>query len=149
MKLTILGATGSIGVSTLDVVARHPDRFEVVALTGHSQGGALAAQCRQFQPAYAVVGSATAAQQLAGMLRDAGVRTEVQYGADALAGVASLPEVDAVMAAIVGAAGLPPDAGCGADRQAHPAGQQGGVWSCAGARVHERGRFSWRHAVAD
>jgi 1-deoxy-D-xylulose-5-phosphate reductoisomerase len=108
MKLTILGATGSIGVSTLDVVARHPDRFEVVALTGHSQVDALAAQCRQFQPAYAVVGSATAAQQLAGMLRDAGVRTEVQYGADALAGVASLPEVDAVMAAIVGAAGLPP-----------------------------------------
>jgi len=108
MKLTILGATGSIGASTLDVVARHPDRFEVVALTGHSQVDALAAQCRQFQPAYAVVGSATAAQQLAGMLRDAGVRTEVQYGADALAGVASLPEVDAVMAAIVGAAGLPP-----------------------------------------
>ncbi len=106
--MTILGATGSIGVSTLDVVARHPDRFEVVALTGHSQVDALAAQCRQFQPAYAVVGSATAAQQLAGMLRDAGVRTEVQYGADALAGVASLPEVDAVMAAIVGAAGLPP-----------------------------------------
>ena len=108
MKLTILGATGSIGASTLDVVARHPDRFEVVALTGHGQVDALAAQCRQFQPAYAVVGSATAAQQLAGMLRDAGVRTEVQYGADALAGVASLPEVDAVMAAIVGAAGLPP-----------------------------------------
>ena len=108
MKLTILGATGSIGASTLDVVARHPDRFEVVALTGHSQVDALAAQCRQFQPAYAVVGSATAAQQLAGMLRDAGVRTEVQYGADALVRVASLPEVDAVMAAIVGAAGLPP-----------------------------------------
>jgi 1-deoxy-D-xylulose-5-phosphate reductoisomerase len=108
MKLTVLGATGSIGVSTLDVVARHPDRFEVVALTGHNQVELLAAQCRQFRPAYAVVGSATAAQQLAGLLRDAGVRSEVLYGADALVKVASLPEVDAVMAAIVGAAGLSP-----------------------------------------
>ena len=108
MKLVILGATGSIGVSTLDVVARHPDRFEVVALTGHRQVDVLAAQCRQFLPAYAVVGSATAAQQLAGLLKEAGVRTEVLYGADALVEVASLPEVDAVMAAIVGAAGLPP-----------------------------------------
>ena len=108
MKLTILGATGSIGVSTLDVVARHPERFEVVALTGHSQVDVLAAQCRRFRPAYAVVGSATAAQQLAGLLKEAGVRTEVLHGAHALTQVASLPEIDAVMAAIVGAAGLPP-----------------------------------------
>ena len=108
MKLTILGATGSIGVSTLDVVARHPDRFEVVALTGHSQVEVLAAQCRKFRPAYAVVASAPAAQQLSGLLREAGVDTEVLYGADALMDVASLSEVDAVMAAIVGAAGLPP-----------------------------------------
>jgi 1-deoxy-D-xylulose-5-phosphate reductoisomerase len=108
MKLTILGATGSIGVSTLDVVARHPDRFEVVALTGHSQVEVLAAQCEQFRPAWAVVGSAEAAQRLAGLLRDAGSRTEVLHGADALVQVASLPEVDAVMAAIVGAAGLQP-----------------------------------------
>jgi len=108
MKLTVLGATGSIGVSTLDVVACHPDRFEVVALTGHKQVEVLAAQCRQFRPAYAVVGSAAAAQQLAGLLGDAGVRTEVLYGADALVEVAGLPDVDAVMAAIVGAAGLPP-----------------------------------------
>ena len=108
MKLTILGATGSIGVSTLDVVARHPDRFEVVALTGHSQVEILAAQCRQFRPAYAVVGSAADAQRLVVLLKDAGLRTEVLHGADALAQVASLPEVDAVMAAIVGAAGLPP-----------------------------------------
>ena len=108
MKLTVLGATGSIGVSTLDVVARHPDRFEVVALTGHNQVELLAAQCRQFRPACAVVGSATAAQRLAGLLREAGVRTEVLYGADALVEVAGLPAVDAVMAAIVGAAGLPP-----------------------------------------
>ncbi|NJD33252.1 MAG: 1-deoxy-D-xylulose-5-phosphate reductoisomerase [Betaproteobacteria bacterium] len=108
MKLTILGATGSIGVSTLDVVARHPDRFEVVALTGHSQVDVLAAQCRQFRPAFAVVADATAARQLAGLLGDTGVRTEVLYGVDALVEVASLPEVDAVMAAIVGAAGLRP-----------------------------------------
>jgi len=108
MKLTVLGATGSIGVSTLDVVARHPDRFEVAALTGHSQVEVLAAQCRKFHPAYAVMGSATDAQRLALLLKDAGLRTEVLHGAEALVQVASLPEVDAVMAAIVGAAGLPP-----------------------------------------
>ena len=108
MKLTILGATGSIGVSTLDVVARHPDRFEVVALTGHRQVEVLAEQCRRFHPAYAVVGAAADAQRLARMLRDAGLATEVLHGAEALVQVASLPEVDAVMAAIVGAAGLSP-----------------------------------------
>jgi len=108
MKLTVLGATGSIGVSTLDVVARHPERFEVVALSGHRQVDVLAAQCRKFRPAFAVVGSAVDAQRLALLLKDAGLRTEVLHGAEALAQVASLPEVDAVMAAIVGAAGLPP-----------------------------------------
>ena len=108
MKLTILGATGSIGVSTLDVVARHPERFEVVALTGHRQVEVLAEQCRRFRPAYAVVGGADDALRLARMLRDAGLAIEVLHGAQALVQVASLPEVDAVMAAIVGAAGLPP-----------------------------------------
>ena len=108
MKLTILGATGSIGVSTLDVVARHPERFEVVALSGHRQVEVLAAQCRQFRPAYAVVGSPADAGRLAGLLKDAGLATEVLHGAEALVQVASLPGVDAVMAAIVGAAGLPP-----------------------------------------
>jgi 1-deoxy-D-xylulose-5-phosphate reductoisomerase len=108
MKLTILGATGSIGVSTLDVVSRHPDRFDVVALTGHTQVEVLATQCRQFRPSYAVVGGAAEAGHLSALLRDAGLRTEVLYGADALVQVAALPEVDAVMAAIVGAAGLPP-----------------------------------------
>ena len=107
MKLAILGATGSIGVSTLDVVARHPDRFQVVALSGHSRVDILAAQCRLCHPAYAVVGSATDALRLAPLLKDSGLRTTVLYGADALIEVASLPEVDAVMAAIVGAAGLP------------------------------------------
>ncbi|MBI5792907.1 MAG: 1-deoxy-D-xylulose-5-phosphate reductoisomerase [Rhodocyclales bacterium] len=108
MKLTILGATGSIGVSTLDVVARHPDRYDVLALTGHRQVDLLAAQCKQFRPAYAVVGSATDAQRLSELLRADGLRTEVLHGAEALVQVAALPEVDAVMAAIVGAAGLPP-----------------------------------------
>lgn len=108
MKLTVLGATGSIGVSTLDVVARHPDRFEVVALTGHSQVDVLAAQCRKYRPEWAVVGSAEDAQRLAPLLKDADLRTEALYGPDALVQVASLPDVDAVMAAIVGAAGLPP-----------------------------------------
>ena len=108
MKLTVLGATGSIGVSTLDVVARHPDRFEVVALSGHGQVDVLAAQCRKFHPAYAVMGSAADARRLALLLKDAGLRTEVLHGADALVRVAGLAEVDGVMAAIVGAAGLAP-----------------------------------------
>ena len=108
MKLTILGATGSIGVSTLDVVARHPDRFEVVALTGHNQVDTLAAQCRRFRPAYAVVGGPAQAGRLAALLRESALPTEVLHGAEALVQVAALPEVDAVMAAIVGAAGLPP-----------------------------------------
>jgi len=106
MKLAVLGATGSIGVSTLDVVARHPERFEIVALTGHSRVDVLEQQCRRFNPMYAVVGSAKAAQELSGLLR--GTRTEVLHGAQSLAQVAALPEVDAVMAAIVGAAGLEP-----------------------------------------
>ncbi len=108
MKLTILGATGSIGVSTLDVVMRHPDRFEVVALTGHSQVEVLAAQCRRCRPAYAAMGSAADAQRLAALLKAEGLRTEVLHGAEALVQLAGLPGVDAVMAAIVGAAGLPP-----------------------------------------
>jgi len=105
-RLSILGATGSIGVSTLDVVARHPDRFEVVALTGHRRLDVLAEQCRRFKPRYAVVGSIEDADRLVAML--AGIGTEVLAGPEALCRVASLPEVDAVMAAIVGAAGLPP-----------------------------------------
>ena len=106
MKISVLGATGSIGVSTLDVIARHPERFELVALTGHSRVEILADQCRRFRPAYAVVGGPDEASRLSGLL-GAGAVTEVLYGSDALCQVASLPEVDAVMAAIVGAAGLP------------------------------------------
>jgi 1-deoxy-D-xylulose-5-phosphate reductoisomerase len=106
--ITILGATGSIGASTLDVLARHPDRYTVYALTAHSKVAELAALCKQFRPVRAVVGTAQAAQALSAMLRDAGVRTEVEYGEAALCAVANDPQVDMVMAAIVGAAGLAP-----------------------------------------
>ena len=90
MKITVLGATGSIGVSTLDVVARHPDRFEVLALTGHSRVEVLAEQCRRFRPAYAVVGAAGEARRLVELL-GADSTTEVSYGEEALCQVATLP----------------------------------------------------------
>lgn len=105
-RLTVLGATGSIGLSTLDVVARHPDRFEVIALTGHRRLDVLEGLCRKYRPRLAVVGDAADAKYLASAL--SGLGTEVLAGPAALEQVASLPEVDAVMAAIVGAAGLPP-----------------------------------------
>lgn len=107
-KLTVLGATGSIGVSTLDVVARHPDRFEIVALTGNSRVEVLYEQCLRHRPRYAVVGREEDAASLTTRLREAGLATEVLAGPAALEFVAALPEVDAVMAAIVGAAGLQP-----------------------------------------
>ena len=105
-RLAILGATGSIGSSTLDVVALHPDRFEVVALTGHRRLDVLAEQCRRHRARYAVVGDKREAASLAKTLRGSG--TEVLAGPEALAQVAALPDVDSVMAAIVGAAGLQP-----------------------------------------
>jgi 1-deoxy-D-xylulose-5-phosphate reductoisomerase len=104
--LTILGATGTIGVNTLDVVARHPQRFRVIALTGATQLDKLAEQCRRFRPKYAVVMDAGRAATLTGML--AGLDIEVRWGVEALEEVSALPEVDSVMAAIVGAAGLRP-----------------------------------------
>jgi 1-deoxy-D-xylulose-5-phosphate reductoisomerase len=106
--LTILGSTGSIGVSTLDVVRRHPERFRVAALCAHSKVEALFAQCVEFRPQLAVIGDAARATALAALLHEAGVNTEVRHGPVALEEAAALPEVDAVMAAIVGAAGLPP-----------------------------------------
>ncbi|HWZ49342.1 MAG TPA: 1-deoxy-D-xylulose-5-phosphate reductoisomerase [Herbaspirillum sp.] len=104
--VTILGSTGSIGVSTLDVLARHPDRFEVYALTAHTSVDVLLAQCKQFRPRVAVVAHAEAAQQLQNGLRALGLDTEVAYGAAALCDVAAAAQCDVVMAAIVGAAGL-------------------------------------------
>ncbi len=107
-SLTILGSTGSIGTSTLDVVARHPDRYRVAALTANKQVDLLYKQCILFNPAYAVLLDEAAAMQLRGMLAEAGSKTEVLCGVDALETVCTLPEVDTVMAAIVGAAGLRP-----------------------------------------
>lgn len=107
-NLTILGATGTIGVNTLDVVARHPERFKVVALTASSQLEKLVAQCQQHQPRYAVVLEESAAVQLRSLLLDAGLKTEVLFGIEALEFVSAMPEVNTVMAAIVGAAGLRP-----------------------------------------
>ncbi|HFC8547246.1 TPA: 1-deoxy-D-xylulose-5-phosphate reductoisomerase [Neisseria lactamica] len=105
--LTILGSTGSIGESTLDVVSRHPDKFRVFALAGHKQVEKLAAQCRTFRPEYAVVADAEHAARLEALLKRDGTATQVLYGAQALVDVASAGEVSGVMCAIVGAAGLP------------------------------------------
>ena len=105
--LTILGSTGSIGESTLDVVSRHPEKFRVFALAGHRQVDKLAAQCKQFRPEYAVVGDAGHAAELEKKLKQEGISTQVLYGVQALIDVASADEVSGVMCAIVGAAGLP------------------------------------------
>ena len=107
-SLTILGATGSIGVSTLDVVGRHPDRYRVFTLTGQTRVDLLATQCAQFHPEVAVVGSAEAAAQLQALIKRDGLGTEVLFGEQALCEVASSASCDTVMAAIVGAAGLRP-----------------------------------------
>ena len=106
--LAILGATGSIGVSTLDVVARNPGRFAVHALTGCRNWSLLLEQCRQFQPQVAVLADPEAAQQLRAAVAAEGLTVEVLAGAEALAEVACRDDVDFVMAAIVGAAGLLP-----------------------------------------
>ncbi len=107
-NLTILGATGTIGENTLDVVSRHPGRFSVFALTASTQLEKLAAQCRQFQPRYAVVLDEPSAVRLRRLLAQDGLKTEVLSGIVSLEQVASMPEVDMVMAAIVGSAGLRP-----------------------------------------
>lgn len=107
-KITVLGSTGSIGTSTLDVVARHPDRFEVFALSAATQVDLLLAQCAQFRPRYAVMASAPHAQLLAEKIKENSLPTRVLFELDAIENIASHPDVDAVMAAIVGAAGLAP-----------------------------------------
>lgn len=107
-RLTVLGSTGSIGTSTLDVVARHPERFEVFALSAATQVELLLAQCAQFRPRYAVMVSAPHAAALAEKLQANGLPTQVIQAQDALEIIASHDDVDAVMAAIVGAAGLAP-----------------------------------------
>lgn len=106
--VTVLGASGSIGVNTLDVLARHPDRYQLFALTAYRQWRPLARQCLTHRPRYAVLGDPGAAEALRGHLRAEGSSTEVLEGDEALNRVASHESVDIVMAAIVGAAGLLP-----------------------------------------
>ena len=106
-QITILGSTGSIGVNTLDVVARHRQRFEVFALSAARRVDLLLDQCLRFEPVHAVMTEAAAATELADRLKQAGSRTRVLTGADALERIARDERVQVVMAAIVGAAGLP------------------------------------------
>lgn len=107
-QICVLGATGSIGSSALDVIARHPDLYQVYALSAYSRMEKLAQLCVQFKPVYAVVADEQSAQQLQQQLHEQGLTTEVLYGEHGLCQIASAPAVDAVMAAIVGAAGLVP-----------------------------------------
>ena len=107
-RLCVLGASGSIGTNTLDVVSRHPERYEVFALTGHQRVDELLAQCLQWQPQFAAMSDLSAAKDLRARLREFGSRCEVLEGPAALVALAEHPDVDVVMAAIVGAAGLPP-----------------------------------------
>ena len=107
-KITILGSTGSIGVNTLDVLSLHPDRFEVFALSAAVQVDLMLVQCRRFKPVFAVMASVPHGQLLAEKIRDHQLSTQVLSGPAALEMIASHESVDAVMAAIVGAAGLPP-----------------------------------------
>ncbi|MDH5571781.1 MAG: 1-deoxy-D-xylulose-5-phosphate reductoisomerase, partial [Gammaproteobacteria bacterium] len=106
--ITILGSTGSIGVSTLDVIANQNKHFHVVALTANTHVDRLFKQCQDFVPEYAVMVDAGSAQQLEDKIKKAGLSTIVKQGVEALIEVAALPQVDQVMAAIVGAAGLLP-----------------------------------------
>ncbi|MBL8340489.1 MAG: 1-deoxy-D-xylulose-5-phosphate reductoisomerase [Rubrivivax sp.] len=108
LRVAILGSTGSVGASTLDVIARHPERFEVFGLTSHRRVAELVEQCLRFKPRIAVLPDRAQAQAARQALAERGVTaTEVLEGPDALCQLASAPEADAVMAAIVGAAGLP------------------------------------------
>ena len=107
-RVTILGSTGSIGVNTLDVIARHPDRFEVFALSAATQVDLMLAQCAQFKPQFAVMASAPHARLLAEKIKLNKLFTHVLQAQDALEMIASHERVDSVMAAIVGAAGLLP-----------------------------------------
>ena len=106
--LTLLGATGSIGISTLDVVSRHKDKYEIIALTANQNIELLIEQCEAWLPKYAVIANDDLAESLNNSLRGKGLDTEVLSGPEGLRTVAALAEVDYVMAAIVGAAGLLP-----------------------------------------
>ena len=106
--ITVLGSTGSIGVNTLDVIRKHPDRFKLVALTASKQVELLAAQCIEFVPAIAVIGDAQSAARLSAILLEKNISTQVLYGPEGLVSAVLDSGCDTVMAAIVGAAGLVP-----------------------------------------
>ena len=106
--VTVLGSTGSIGESTLDVLSRHPDRYKVVALTANTDIDKLFEQCKQFQPEYIVVADSDAAEKMDAILKGSGQDVKLLSGVAGLEEVASLPQAEYVMAAIVGAAGLRP-----------------------------------------
>ena len=107
-RIAVLGSTGSVGANTLDVVARHPDRFEVFALSAARQVDLMLQQCLQFRPAFAVMAQEDAGRALAARIESSGLATRVLWGAEALDTVAAHPQVDTVMASIVGASpGMP------------------------------------------
>jgi 1-deoxy-D-xylulose-5-phosphate reductoisomerase len=108
LRVCVLGATGSIGTNTLDVIARHPERYQVWALSGAQRVPELFEQCVRWRPAFAVMPQEAVASQLRALVREAGLHTEVLSGEQALSDIASHADVDVVMGAIVGAAGLPP-----------------------------------------
>src|SRR5258708_29850637 len=118
-RLAVLGSTGSVGRNTLDVAARHPRRFEVVALAAGKNDALLLEQCIAHRPRHAVLANADAAERLRRALAGLGAATEVHCGPEALERIVALQDVDAVMAAIVGAAGLP------APHPPAPAGHEG------------------------
>ncbi|MEX0584706.1 MAG: 1-deoxy-D-xylulose-5-phosphate reductoisomerase, partial [Natronospirillum sp.] len=107
-RVTVLGATGSVGSNTLDVIARHPERYEVLALSGHRNMRLLAEQCSRHRPVYAVVPDSLQAVELTAALSLLSPTTEILIGPEALCRIAAMRECDVVMAAIVGAAGLRP-----------------------------------------
>ncbi len=107
-RVTVLGSTGSIGINTLDVLARHPDRFEVFALTAATQVELMLEQCVRFKPRYAIMADVAQGRMLAQKVKELGLGVEVQCGPSAIEDIASHDAADVVMAAIVGAAGLPP-----------------------------------------
>ena len=107
-RVAVLGSTGSVGANTLDVIARHPDRFEVVALSAATQGDLMLAQCAQFRPRFAVMATEGPGRELARKVEAEGLATKVIWGQRALEDIAAHESVDTVMAAIVGAAGLAP-----------------------------------------
>ena len=107
-RITVLGSTGSVGANTLDVIARHPGRFEVFALSASTRVDQMLAQCAQFVPKFAVMASAQHGRELQTRLGQSGIATHVLMAGDALEQISSHEDVDVVMAAIVGAAGLAP-----------------------------------------